>query len=457
MQKGRTQDFTVGSIPRHLILFSIPMFAGNLLQALYNTVDSIWVGRFIGAEALGAVSVSFPIIFALVSLVIGIGMATTVMVSQYAGAKQTEKVRRVVSNSLTLLVGAGVLVSLLGIVFRQPILHLINTPPEIFDMASGYLLIFMAGLVFMFVYNVIGAILRGLGDSRTPLIFLIYATVINIILDPLLIFGLGPFPAMGVAGAALATDIAQGISAFLSVRYLAKNLGLIGWNPADYKLDWELTKLTFKIGVPAGIQHTLVSLGILALNSIINTFGKTIVAAYGAAARLDQFAFMPAMSVSLAVSALVGQNLGAGKEERVREIVFWSNILSVTVTMVVALVAIFAPAALLVLFTGDQEVLQAGSLYLRTVGISYLFFSVLFVLQGVMRGAGDTMPTMVITVISLWLVRIPLAKLLSGTMGIYGVWLAIAFSPVIGLTLTWIYYATGRWKNKVVTKPSLEH
>ena len=209
MQRTQITDFTEGSIPKHLVMFSIPMLLGNLLQALYNTVDSIWVGRFLGPHALAAVSVGFPVIFALIALVNGVTMATTILVSQYFGARQQERLVKTVTNSLILLVALGLIISVIGVVFRRPLLELINTPPEIIDMASEYLAIYMAGLVGMFLYNVASAILRGLGDSRTPLRFLAYATFLNIVLDPLLIFGLGPIPPMGVAGVALATVIAQ--------------------------------------------------------------------------------------------------------------------------------------------------------------------------------------------------------------------------------------------------------
>lgn len=449
----RTTDFTTGSIPRHLVAFSLPMFLGNLLQALYNTVDSIWVGRFLGPAALGAVSVSFPIIFAIVSLIMGITMATTVLVSQYAGARQMDMVRKVSINSLALMVVSAIVASAFGIAFHRPLLVLINTPAEIIDEASSYLNIYLAGLIFMFIYNVLGAILRGLGDSRTPLLFLVYATVINIVLDPLLIFGLGPFPKMGVAGAALATDIAQGISAFLALAYL-KGTVRIPLNLGGMKLDRSLAGLTLKIGLPAGAQQTVVSFGGLALSSIVNSFGKVVVAAFGAASRFDQFAFLPAMSVNLAVSALVGQNLGAGKDHRVKEIVRWSIFLVGGITALVAIVAVGAPRLLLGLFTRDVAVVQEGMWYLRIVGLSYVLFAVMFVFNGVLRGAGDTVPTMFITMVSLWLVRIPLAEILSSfpAIGSRGVPIAIALSPLVGLSLSWGYYRTGRWKRKVVVR-----
>ncbi len=447
-------DFTTGSIPCHLITFAIPMFLGNLLQALYNTVDSIWVGRYLGHRALAAVSVSGPITFALIAMVMGLTMATTTMVAQYYGAQQPHMVKRTVTNALVLQAILGVLFSLLGYYLRIPILNLVNAPADIMADAAAYLGIFSLGLIGMFLYNAAGAILRGLGDSRTPLKFLAYATVANIILDPLFIFGFGPIPKMGVAGAALATILAQGGSAFLALMHLGRVAGLLHMEGDFWKLDPHLTAQTFKIGLPAGIQQTLVSLSGMVVSSIVNSFGSVAVAGFGAAGRIDQFSFMPSMSVGLAVSALVGQNMGAGKDERVTEIVRWSVLLGGGITAAVSLFAVIYPDPLIALFTQDVAVLEAGKLYLRYVGLSYVPFSIMFALSGVMRGAGDTLATMFISVGTLWVVRVPLATFLSRmpNLGIVGVWLGITSSPFMGVILNYVYYRTGRWKKAALVR-----
>lgn len=458
MQTEKITDFTQGSIPHHLVAFALPMFLGNLLQALYNTVDSIWVGRFLGPNALAAVSVGFPVIFALVAMVNGITMATTILVSQYFGAQQHRELVKTITNSIILLTILGIVISIIGVVFRGPLLKLINTPDEILDMAMTYMGIFMAGLVGMFLYNVASAVLRGLGDSRTPLKFLAYATVLNIILDPIFIFGWGPIPAMGVGGAALATIIAQGISAVLALRYLYMQSGLLHYHPGLIRLDWNLTRLTFRIGLPAGIQQVLVSLSGVVVNSIVNSFGATVIAGFGAGSRLDQFAFMPSMSMGLAVSALVGQNLGAGKTERVSETVKWGAILASSITVLVSAIAILRPRILMVLFTQDEAVLVEGSRYLRYMAFSYIPMSLMFTIGGVIRGAGDTVATMYLTLGSLWIVRVPLARYLSSLpeLGVAGVWLAMLMGTCMGLVFHFLYYRTGRWKRKVIVQKSPE-
>ncbi|MBE3518839.1 MAG: MATE family efflux transporter [Firmicutes bacterium] len=445
------QDFTEGSIPRHLITFAIPMFLGNALQALYNTVDSIWVGQFLGRNALAAVSVSFPVIFATIAVAMGITMATTALVAQHAGAKDMPMVRKTVTNSLLITAALGVVSSIVGVSLRIPLLRLIRTPPEAIAQAQSYLGIVMAGITATFFYNAVSAILRGLGDSRTPLIFLTYATVLNIILDPLMIFGVWPFPRMGVAGAALATVIAQALSAFLGIRHMAKT-GLIKWEREEWALDGQIVKQTFGIGLPAGIQQIIVSMGMLTVTSLVNRFGAVVTAAFGVGGRLDQFVTMPAMTVGLSVTALVGQNLGARKFDRVREVVRSSVLLTVAITGAISIIVLAIPQVLLRMFTSDGAVIVEGTKYLRTLGFAYIPMGLMFTLAGILRGAGDTVPSMIISLVTLWGVRVPAALFLSRIFGSEGLWLGMAVSPVMGSLLNYAYYLSGRWKNRVLTR-----
>lgn len=451
------RDFTTGNIWRHILAFSWPMFAGNLLQALYNTVDSFWVGRFIGPEALGAVSISFPIIFGLVALITGLTMATTTMVSQFSGARDGEQVRRTVSNSLILITVLGLISTIFGIAFRVQILELMRTPPEILAPASLYLGTFLFGLIQMFLYNVLSSILRGLGDSRTPLKYLSYAVILNIILDPIFIIGWGPIPAMGIRGVALATVIAQTLSAVLTMRYIMRHTDLVSPKLREWHLDWSLTGKLFTIGIPAAFQSAIVSFSMIVVASIVNTFGPTVVAAFGAANRLDQFAFLPALSISLAVSALVGQNLGAGKAERVKDIVRASVVLTVSITSTMTLIALIKPTILIQIFTSELEVLEEGATYLRIVGLNYIPLALMFIITGVLRGAGDTFASMIISFVTLWLIRLPLAWFLSYKLGwgVSGAWWSIMISTSAGMILNYLYYLNGKWKEKVIVNPSM--
>src|SRR5690606_27476594 len=362
---GFMQDFTRGNVWRHLLIFSWPMFVGNLFQALYNTVDSFWVGRFLGPEALGAVSVIFPILFALVSLIMGLTMATTTLVAQYRGARQDDQVRSTVANSTVLIVLLGLLTSLGGYVYRFPLLRLMRTPAEILEPAAVYLGVFSLGLIPMFLYNSLSAVLRGLGDSRTPLRFLIYATVLNIILDPLVILGWGPIPPLGIAGVAWATVLSQLVSAVLTLRHIRRTTDLLPRDRAQWRPDGLLVRRLLAIGLPAGFQTSIVAFSEAILVAIVNTFGADVVAGFGAAIRIDQFAFLPALSIGLAVTALVGQNLGAGKHQRVQEVVRTSSLLATAITGVMTVVVLLWAEPLVAVFTREAAVVAEGALYLR--------------------------------------------------------------------------------------------
>lgn len=454
----RRTDFTQGSIPRHLIAFTIPMFIGNLLQALYNTIDSIWVGQFLGPQALAAVSVSFSIIFALISLVVGLTMAVTTLVSQYYGAGDYQQVKKTIANAFILLSLFALLLSFIGILSRKTILVLINVPPDVLELAAQYLGVFLVGLVPMFLYNVAGAILRGLGDSHTPLKFLAYATGLNILLDPVLIFGLGPIPSLGIAGAALATVIAQSISAIVAIKYLAHYSKLLDFNQGIAILDRDLAQKIFVIGLPAGIQQMFVSLSGLAVNSLVNRFGSVTMAGFGVGLKLEQFAFLPALSLGIAVSALVGQNLGANKGARVGAIVKWSALLGVGLTGLGTVVAVAWPHFLVALFSHDPQVIHVGVVYLRIVSLSYMAYALMFTFNGVLRGAGDTLASMLITIFALWAVRVPLAAYLSSLPGLAerGVFYGVFASPIVGMLMYYAYYRTGRWKRHTITSTLVE-
>lgn len=449
MERRSARDFTTGSIPRHLAGFAVPMFVGNALQAAYNTVDSIWVGRFLGPNSLAAVSVGFPVIFAILALVMGLTIATTALVSQYYGAKDHRQLKATIANAMTVLTVAGVVLAIVGYQVRWPMLRLLRVPANIVEEAATYLGIYMLGLIPTFIYNVCSSILRGLGDSRSPVTFLAIATVTNMVLDPLMIFGVWPFPPMGVAGAAWATVFSQALSAVFAVAHMVKKLGLATRLRDLIKFDARLTSLTVKIGLPAGAQQMLVSLGMMVVMSTVNSFGSVAVAGSGSGSRIEQFAFMPAMSVSLAVTALVGQNIGAGRHDRVPEIVKWALILSCSISGAAMLAAQLAPKILLSMFTDDAAVLAAGADYLRWLSLAWIPFAANFTMTGVLRGAGDTMATLFTTVLSLWLVRVPLVRALASTsLGVTGVWMGMAASPLVAFAGTYAYYRSGRWKQR---------
>ncbi|TYQ16261.1 UNVERIFIED_CONTAM: putative MATE family efflux protein [Acetivibrio alkalicellulosi] len=449
------RDLTTGSIPKHLLYISIPMLIANFLQVLYNLVDAMWVGNQVGREALGAIGVSFSVTFILIGISSGATIATTILISQYFGAKDYEMVHRVVNNSFSVSLILSILMSSLGIIFRNDILRWMGTPTEIYPLASSYLKIILAGYIFTYFSFLVTSILRGIGDSITPLIFMAIGVIINIILDPFLIMGIGPFPQLGVEGAAYASVISTIIAFLIGLIYLNKKNHIIAFNPKNLILDKGLTAMLFKIGIPSMIQQTFVSIGMVFILTFVNVFGESATASYAATGRIDSIAFMPALSLGMAVSILTGQNLGAEKPERVKEIFKWGVIMTSVITVVISLFAVSMPSVLLGMFglKNDLAVLNIGIEYLRIVGASYILFAIMFISNGIINGAGHTLITMLFTLISLWFIRVPLAnKLSSTTLGLRGIWISMSISFAIALSMSLIYYFSGRWKKVVLKK-----
>lgn len=441
-------DLTTGRPAGLILRFATPMLLGNVFQQLYNVTDSIIVGRFLGKEALAAVGASFPLIFMLVSFIIGIASGSTIIIAQYFGAKDMVKVRRSMDTMYIFLFFASLLVGILGIAFSEPIFRLIRLPEEVIPQAALYMQVYFTGILFFFGFNGTSAVLRGLGDSKTPLYFLIISTLTNIVFDLLFVVVFK----WGIAGAALATVLSQAGAFVTLVIYLNRKHPLINLSWRKLAWDREVFRESIRIGVPTGFQQTFVSLGMLALLRIVNDFGTDTVAAYSVAGRIDGLASLPAMNFGQALSTYTGQNIGARKISRVGEGLRATLRMSSMVAVVTSLIIMIFREPFMTLFTSDTEVIQIGARYLLIVGGFYVLFSSMFVIGGVMRGAGDTIVPMFITLLSLWLFRIPLAAILSRRIGVDGIWWAIPIAWFMGMTLSFLYYRTGKWKTKTVVK-----
>jgi putative MATE family efflux protein len=445
------KDLTKGKESRLILQFALPMLWGNVFQQLYNIVDSIVVGHFIGKQALAAVGASFPMIFVLISMAIGYGIGASIMISQYYGAGDLTRIRKTIDTLFIFLFFASLFVSLVGICLSGPIFKMIDLPPEVIPSAKLYLNIYLAGIVFSFGFNGISSVLRGLGDSKTPLYFLVFSTVLNVLLDVLLVVVFR----WGIAGVAIATVISMAATLIGAVIYLNKTHKLVRLSVLRLEFDREIFYKSLKIGIPSGLQQTFVALGMLAVFWIVNQFGTDVVAAYSAAMRIDSMVSMPAMNFAAALMSFVGQNLGANKPERVREglkATFWmTSLISLGVTLLVVLFS----RPLMGAFTDDSKVVEAGASYLVIVSSFYLIFSTMFVVNGVMRGAGDTLIPMFITLLSLWVVRLPVSYFLSVKIGETGIWWGIPIGWAVGLTCSYFYYLSGRWKRHVIIKPEM--
>jgi putative MATE family efflux protein len=391
--------------------------------------------------------------FILIGLAAGATMATSVLVAQYYGAKSFDLMKRVVDNSISICLVLSLVLTTLGIIFSSFLLRLMDTPQAIFPMAASYLKISLAGIVLLYLMFTISSILRGIGDTVTPLMFMGTGIVVNAILDPLMIIGIGPFPRMGLNGAALASIISQAFSLALCLTYLRRKNHVIAVNFRKLIFDKHITWLIFKIGLPSTIQQSLVSIGQAFVTTFVNYFGASAIAAFGAAGRIDLVATMPAIAIGMAATALTGQNLGAGKPERVKEIFKWALLMGTVISGFVAILAVSFPRLILSMFIHHDPVLEIGIVYLRIVAPCYFLYALMFVSNGIVNGAGQTMVTMVFSLVSLWVVRVPLAAYLSRRtpLGMKGIWIAMAAGFVVTAVVSYLYYLSGRWK-KSATK-----
>ena len=442
------KDLTEGKEGKLILNFALPMLLGNVFQQMYNVVDSIIIGRVLGKEALAAVGASFPLIFALISFVVGIAMGSTIIIAQYFGAKKMEQVKKAVDTLYIFMFFASIILIVVGITSSKYIFKLISLPDEVIPLAVDYFTIYSLGFLFFFGFQGTSAILRGLGDSRTPVYFLIMSMIVNIVLDLLFVIQFG----WGVKGVAAATIIAQAGAFFTIVFYINKYHSFLDFSPLKMKFDKEIFRKSLKIGLPSGVQNTFVAVGFLALYRIVNMFGTPTIAAYSIAMRIDSFAVLPAMNFSAAITTFTGQNIGANKMHRLSKGLKSTLKMMSVVSISISVLAVTFAGPIISLFTTDPEVIEIGKNYLYIVSPFYVIFAAMFVFMGLFRGAGDTITSMVVTIITLWIIRIPSSYLLSTKFGSIGIWWGIPVAWVIGLSISYIYYKTGKWKTKAVIK-----
>ena len=365
---------TEGVIWKQLVIFSIPLLIGNLFQQLYNTVDSIVVGQFIGSEALAAVGSSTPLINLIIGMFMGIAVGSGVIISQYYGAKSEDKMGWAVHTSIALSIIGGILLSVVGIVFSPSILRLMKTPPEVLDTSVLYFRIYFLGSLFNLLYNMGAGILQAVGDSRRPLIFLCISSVTNIVLDLLFVAGFH----MGVDGVAWATIISQFVSAVLVMSALMRTKDIYRLELRKIKIDKRMMKRIFRLGIPSGIQQSIISLSNVVVQANVNIFGSTVMAGFGAYNKVDGFVVLPMQSFCMAATTFTGQNIGAGKPERIREGIKQGMIICVSVSALISLLLFFESERVLSIFSSDPGVIHNGMITMR---ILVGFYAVLAVHQ----------------------------------------------------------------------------
>lgn len=452
------QDMTVGPPGMNLTKFAVPLLLGNIAQQLYSTIDSIVVGRYVGDTALAAIGSTVPIINFLLFMFMAISTGTGILVSQYFGAKNKEKLNLTIGNALTLIIVSSVLMMLVAIPFSTQILGLMSTPDEIIHMASDYLRITFIGILGAAMYNIISGILRGLGDSIMPLLFLLIATITNTVLDIWFIAGLN----WGVAGAAWATIISQALSATLCIIHLLRMRDVVEVKARYLKPDKSLSMSLIRIGLPSGLTQAIFSFAMVMVQALTNTMGYMVITTNTAVMRIDGFAMLPNFSFGMAVSTFVGQNIGARRIDRVREGTKSAVKLSVgTSVFLVSMIMIFGPI-LLRMFTTTPAIIDLGTRQLRILALGYIAMAFTQVFGGIMRGAGDTMPSMWISLFTTIVIRVPLAYTLAWLTRSdawpnghpYSLYFSLLSVWILNAIITYTWYRRGRWKTKNVIEPS---
>lgn len=450
-----TQDLTQGSPMRGLIQFSVPLLIGNLAQQLYNTVDSIVVGKYVGDNALAAVGASGPLLNLLLVLFMGIATGATIMVSQYFGARQQDLLSTTVGNTITLTVISSIFIMILGPLITHPLMSLINTPAEIYQDSCNYLIIIFLGIIGTAGYNILAGVLRGLGDSFMPLVYLVIACLLNIVLDLLFVVVFH----WGVAGVAIATSISQIVSGILCLIRLLNMKEIVVVPLSSLRLHKELVLRLTKLGVPSGLAQAIFSLAAIVVQSLTNSFETAVITASIIVMRVDGFAMMPNFTFGTAMTTYSGQNIGAGKIDRVHEGTKAGMKLGLIVSTMLTILILLFGRILMSWFTNTQSIIDLGFHMMCILAVGYIAMSVTQGLSGVMRGAGDTMTPMWISFITTVVIRVPIA---------YGIafltrspeqpagnpdclYISLLISWVLGALITYFCYRRGKWKHKAIT------
>ena len=447
------KDMTLGSPWKRIMEFSVPMLLGNLAQQLYNTADSVIVGHYVGDNALAAVGSAMPILNLLLALFVGISTGAGIVVSQSFGAKDRDGLTKSIGNCIALSAIATIVIMVIGPIVTMPLLELLGTPESIINWCAQYLNIYFFGIIGFFFYNMLSGVLRGLGDSVSALGFLLIAAALNVVLD------LWFVQEMGVAGVALATVISQGISAVFCYIKLSRMTDIFDLNLKTMKLIPSMAMRILRIGIPSGITQAIMAMAGMVVLNLTNAMGETVIACNVIIMRVDGFAMMPNFTFGQAMSVYTGQNVGAGKYDRVTQGVKQGGLLALSFSTVITIILLFFGKYLFAFFTETPELIDLAVRMMRIMAVGYICISVTQVLGGVMRGAGDTVSPMWISIASTIAIRVPIAYILAyftksaefphgNPISLFG---SLMISWVLGMVISVIVFAIGKWKKKMLT------
>jgi putative MATE family efflux protein len=446
------RDTTQGSILRVLVALAIPIVATNVLQTLYQLIDTFWVGR-LGAAAVAAVSLSFPVLFLLIALGVGMTVAGAILVAQYFGAGGEEGVDHAAGQTLLVVFVISAVLTVAGYLLAGPIIGLFRPAADVAGMATAYLQISFLGVIAVFVYYVFQSLLRGVGDVRTPMIVVACTVALNTGLDPLLIMGIGPFPELGVVGAAWATIIAQGLAGAVGLWLLFSGRYGLHLRMRHLKPDPALIRRIVRLGVPSSLDQSMRALGIAVLMVLVARFGTTTIASYGIVSRIFSFVLIPAMGLGMATSTVVGQNVGANANDRAEAAArIGMGAAFGALTTAGVLFFLFATPVVRLFVPDAPAVIADGSHFLRIMALTFGFIGIQVVMGGALAGAGNTLASMALSILSFWVLRLPFAVVLSRftSLGADGIWWAFPISNVLAAAAAITWFLRGTWIRRIV-------
>jgi len=439
-----------GSIIKSLVSLAIPIILANILQTAYQLTDAFWVGR-LGGVAVAAVSVSFPIIFLLISLGSGFAIAGSILTAQYFGAKNKEMVNHVAGQTFFMVIVSSIILGAVGYALAPTILKLMGVDMEVFVSALGFMRVIFMGIIFMFGFVMFQSIMRGIGEVKMPMYIVLGTVLLNFVLDPLFIFGWGDISGHGVMGAAMATFGTQAIAMIIGLVMLSKGKYYVKLKLLEFRPDYKFIKKAFLLGFPSSIEQSSRALGLIIMTFLIASFGTLAVASYGVGGNILQLVIIPSIGLSMAISVLVGQNIGAGNIKRASDIAKLGAIISfVGLTVIGITIFIFAKWLVTFFIPNDPEIIAVGTNFVKIMALSFGFMGIQMSLTAVLRASGNTFTAMLIVLLSQILLQFPLAYILSKhtSLGIDGLWWAFPISNILIALITLAWYRKGDWKKK---------
>ncbi len=442
-------DFTEGNVGKRLALFALPIIAGMMMQTAYNIIDTIFIGM-LGPHEIAAVSLTFPVVFIFIAVASGIGVGANALIAQALGRKEVHEANNFAEHALFIGTGMGIAIAILGILFSPILFVLMGADQQILPLAIEYSVPIFIGLIFMFAWFISDSILRAQGNSKIPMRNLAISVVINVVLDPILIFGLGPIPAMGLRGAAYATVFSRILAALLNFFYIYTPKSVISLSLKEFKPKFGHVKKMLAIGLPASASQMLTAGGFMFLMGIVGSFGSFAIAAFGIGLRINSVVIMPMVAISMAVTSFVGQNVGAKKIWRAKRVALLARRLTMAVSIIFAAVVLSFPEQIMRIFTQDPEVVAIGKSYLMISPFAYLIYGSYFAFYGAFHGTGKTYFVLFTNAIY-WIVAVATAFFLTQVIGIEGAWLAFVFaSGAEGILITALFWLK-LWKGPFST------